>query len=242
MATQDPDLAEVIEAGIETHMAGFYTMLVGRVEAYDKDSQTADVQPLQANVYVGDDDKRYAERLPVHTNVPVAFPVSGGYRIVWPLKAGDTVILHYSSRALSEVKASSGAESIPADDRRNHLSDPIAYPGGRMSALKYVPDGVMSLGADDNDAVIDIDIDNTEIRAGKGASQHTVMGENFLNSLNACLTTLDTLVLAIAAEPSVMVPYFASGSPASALTGYVTARSNYLGLISTFLTAILKVK
>lgn len=219
-------------------------MLPGRVESYDQASHTADVQPLSANVYEGEDGERVAERLPVHPSVPVVFPSGGGYRLVFPISAGDTVMLVYASRSMSEIlTSSSGEEVVPADARRNHLSDPVAIPGFRVAPLKYVPTNVMSIGSDDNDAVIDIDTSATEIRAGKNATEHTLLADAWKSAFETILGDLSSLADALhtAHDPVPPGPFPDPGITAQSLAlknHLVTFRAGWSNYIST----IVKVK
>lgn len=84
-----------------------------------------DAQPLVKDVFDGQ-----AVSVPVIPNVPVVWPGAGGYRLTFPIAAGDIVLLVFSDRSL-DLWLEKGGEVDPEDPRRHALSDAIAIPGLR---------------------------------------------------------------------------------------------------------------
>lgn len=138
--------------------------LPGRIETYDASTQQATVQPLVYDGVYDETGARTADRLPVVTGVPVVFPGAGGFRVTFPVTAGDTVLLVFSSSSI-DLWLALGGEVDPVDDRRHHISDAIAIPGLRdfAHALGNAPTSTMSLGKDGGPT---IEISATDVQIG----------------------------------------------------------------------------
>src|SRR5688572_20732449 len=97
-------LAQVISRAIDVRLTDMHTNFPARVVRYDADSQQVDVQPLVQAVFEDEAGERRSEPLPIITSVPVVFPGAGGYRITFPIKAGDqdgdTVLIVCSEASL----------------------------------------------------------------------------------------------------------------------------------------------
>ena len=162
--TATPDLATVIRAAISGQLKGARVALPARVETYDANTQQVTAQPLVYDGYLDETGKRQSERLPVIAGVPVLFPGGGGFRVTFPIVAGDTVLLVFASSSL-EKWLSLGGEVDPVDDRRHHISDGIAIPGLHDFAhpLASAPTSTMSMGKDGGPT---IEISGSTIQAG----------------------------------------------------------------------------
>ena len=232
MPDLSPDLATVIEAALDTHQAGIYTSMVARVESYDASVQTVSVQPLAHNTYIGEDDSLVHERHPVLTDVPLMFPGSGGYRVTFPVKAGDTVLIVCSTTSLAEWK-STNTESAPADTRRNHPSGSIAIPGLRSpaAALGSAPTDFMTVGQDGG---LVIEIDNNEIRVGGSGAGFVVLASPYRTREDAMVNALLGLVNALSAvhAPSGTYPdpgtVTACGAAVTAINAFIANASSYI--------------
>lgn len=128
--SRSPDLAELLRAAIDYKLVDVHTSLPGRIEKFDKATQTADVQPLIKRRFANPDGTEVLETLPVIPRVPVAFPRAGKFFITWPLKAGDLVELVFSEASRDNFKGGDGSEADPDDFRRFDLSDAVAHPCG----------------------------------------------------------------------------------------------------------------
>lgn len=120
-----PTLEELINMGIDTRLLDIYTMMPGIVQSYDASKQMCSVQPCPKTEF----NDGTIIPLPVINNVPVAHLRAGKSIIHVPLKAGDSVELHFSNRSIDNWKSQGGIYD-PADPRTHALSDCIAYPGG----------------------------------------------------------------------------------------------------------------
>ncbi len=105
-----------------------YTSRPGQIESFDPATQRASVQPLVRQAYQNEAEERVTERLPIIHDVPVVFPGTSGGRITFPIFRGDVVLLVFTDCSLDRWLAM-GDEVDPQDDRRNSVSDCIAFPG-----------------------------------------------------------------------------------------------------------------
>lgn len=125
-ARNTPTLASIVDEAISERLSGLRVALPGRVESFDRDEGTADVQPLIRDVFVAEDGTTEAETVPVVTRVPVCYPGNGGsFSITWPLEAGDLVLLLVCSSSIDKW-LTRGGEVDPEDDRHHNLSDAVA--------------------------------------------------------------------------------------------------------------------
>jgi hypothetical protein len=129
--------------------------------------------------YTDEEGNEQFEALPVIPRVPVVFPGANGFRVTFPIVAGDTVLLVFADRSI-DAWLDRGVLVEPTDARSHDLADAIAIPGLRSfrTPLSSAPTDAMSLGSDTGDAVIEID--SGEIRAG-GSDALAMLSE--LNSL-----------------------------------------------------------
>ena len=174
-----PLFAEVLTALVDSRINGIRVALPASVQSYDPTTQRADVQPLIQDGYYDSTNTRIVERLPVITDVPIVFPGSGGFRVTFPVAAGDVVLLVFSSSSLDRWLASSGAEVDPVDDRRHHISDAIAIPGLRAAPLGNATPGTMSMGQDGGPT---IEISGSTINAG--GSNALMLVSDFMNHVH----------------------------------------------------------
>lgn len=142
-------LPRVLGDFIESHLAGLRVALPGRVVAYDKDTQRADIQPDIQDGYLDEDAQRQAVALPVITDVPVQFLGAGPFRITFPIRKGDQVLLIFSSSSLSRWKAAGGGLVDPGNDQRHTLEDAIAIPGCYAKPPTEAPDDAIVIHGDD---------------------------------------------------------------------------------------------
>lgn len=119
------ELAASIHAAV---MHDLRVAMPARVESYDGANQKVSVQPLIRDYFEGEDGALVWERLPVISNVPVAFPTAGGIFLSLPIQAGDVGVVLITDRSL-EKWLSAGGEVEPDDTRTHNLSDAVFYPG-----------------------------------------------------------------------------------------------------------------
>jgi hypothetical protein len=119
-------LAEAIKAAINSNLAILHTTLIGRIEKYDSDKQTADIQPLVKHKKIDGS----TETLPILPEVPILHLRSNRSSktyIHFPVKKDDYALVIFCERSLDKVILSGKIED-PEDFRRHSLSDGIAIP------------------------------------------------------------------------------------------------------------------
>jgi hypothetical protein len=160
--SRTPTLSELIRLAIEARLAGVHVSVPGRVEKYDASKQRADIKPLVKTAQ--------GESVPVITNVPIIFPGGGGFRVVFPVVKGDTVLLVFCERSIDNWKKR-GGEVDPIDTRHHALSDAVAYVGLRAEsdAMKDAPTGSMKVGKDAGSVQAEFKDDEVEIGGGGAA-------------------------------------------------------------------------
>lgn len=130
--TRSPSLSELLNRHRERVAAEIRVSLPVRVQTYYQDSQTADVVPLIADVYIDEDGEQQVENLPVIPSVPVQFPEGGGFVLTFPIAAGDTGVILCTDRSLDGWLTNGGTQpQAPLDDRRHALKDAVFLPGVR---------------------------------------------------------------------------------------------------------------
>lgn len=158
-----PSLADLLQIAIDRSIEGVNVAIPARVESYNALKQSINAQPLIRRGYTDENGDRQVETLPIVTNVPVAFPGAGGFRLTMPVTKGDTVLLIFSQRSLDKWLTKGGLVD-PNDDRTHDMSDAVAILGVRSFANPLVdaPTSHASLGKDGGtqiqckDASIDI--------------------------------------------------------------------------------------
>ncbi len=185
------DDADAIDNAIRARLFDILTSLPGRVIAYDRTTQSVDVQPLPSSFQGG-----VAVPFPILRGVPVAFPRAGGASITWPIGNGDFVQLQFASRAIERWLAD-GTEGDPQSKRAQHLSDAVAIPGvwPSGSRLADVPESDLEIRAPTGGLIL----------LGQGAVEPPPLGNALLASINAKLATLRAHTHAVAgalASPS----------------------------------------
>jgi hypothetical protein len=179
------------------------------VTSYDAGKRRASVQPLIRRGYLDEAGKRQTELLPIVNNVPVVFLGSGGARIKFPVRPGDTVLLLFAEASL-DLWLAKGGEVDPGDDRRFSLSDGIAIPGLMHAA---------------GDAPRLIEFTDTEIRLGGAAAlDGLIKGTSYNSALQTFLTALSTFVSAIVNDTG--VPAAAKTVMVAAINAFKTAASS----------------
>jgi hypothetical protein len=207
-----------------------------RVERYDKDKQLVDVQPLLKTPLLDESGSTSAESMPVLTNVPVAFPQAGGAAIIFPIAAGDTVMIHICDRSLDQW-LERGGEIDPVDRRTHVLEGAVAYPGvnAKPQALGFAHAQNLVIGRSN----IQIHIKpNQQIHLGEeNAAEFVALADKTLTELNKIKTYLQGIHTVLTGAP---IPEPGNGSPSALQTALSVAVAG--GLPSLSAPAATKVK
>lgn len=135
-----PSLGAFVDVAIENRLKSLRTATPGFIVSFDKDSQTASVQPA-IKMMMGDGTQK---DLPLCLDVPVKFPRGGDFVMTFPVKAGDECLLIFADRCI-DGWFSGGSTAAPADYRMHDLSDGFALVGFSSTSGKvsgFDTDGV----------------------------------------------------------------------------------------------------
>lgn len=163
------------------------TTFPGYVVAYDRASQTANVQVIPRVRYRDpvSDTVRF-ERVPVLPNCPVLWPSWGGgaCSLVGDLQAGDPVWVVLADRSIDEWKDTGNTDTEPQVPRRWDWSDAVVLPGGRPNASP------LASAAYASGAVV---LRGTDIRLGSSAAtDYVALASLVLAQLDALKTALNS--------------------------------------------------
>lgn len=192
----------------------------GRVESYDPTLQTADVQITVQNGTTSENGDRRVETVAIVTSVPILHAGGGGFRAVFPVRRGDTVLMVFTSRALARWLANGGIVD-PKSDHHHDISDAVAITGLRdfKHVLGSVPTDHASVGYDGGAS---IEYYQSEVRVGGNVGAvSTVKSASLVSALNTLMTSVASAV-------------GISGSPA----GATTAAANITSAVTTFNAAV----
>jgi hypothetical protein len=119
---------DAIRIAFRGMQAGIWTALPGIVTAFDKDSQTASVQPA-VQAYVTDKDGVQTwVNLPLLVDCPVFFARGNGSSITLPVAVGDECLVVFASRCIDAWWQSGGIQN-QAELRMHDLSDGFVFVG-----------------------------------------------------------------------------------------------------------------
>ena len=113
-----------IQQVIDNSLKDLHTVIPGKIERFDSDTQLAQIKPLIKRRFVNNQEVE----LPLCINCPVMFPRAGGFVMTFPVKVGDECLVVFSERSLDTWLQSAGVQP-PLDTRRHSLSDAIAILG-----------------------------------------------------------------------------------------------------------------
>lgn len=118
-----PTQREAIRSLIDRQDRAKQTAFVGRVKEYDRDTQTATIEPQHLEVFGPTED---VQPLPDLDNVRVLFPGGSGGSITWDLAAGDFILVQCTKYSL-DVWRQRAEVTDPGDSRKFGLSGAIAH-------------------------------------------------------------------------------------------------------------------
>ena len=110
----ETNLKEFVESSIQNQRIGLHTALPGIVTKYDAEKQRADIQlaiKRQIKATGG------TVEIPILKGVPVVFPRSTGFRMIFNLSVNEPVLVLFAERSLERWKTSSGREIVEPADR-----------------------------------------------------------------------------------------------------------------------------
>lgn len=119
----DPE--ESLRLALESQQAQIWTALPGIVSGVDLAKQTVSVQPSVQGSVSDSSGNVTNVNLPVLVDVPIVWPRAGGFALTFPIKAGDEVLVVFSSRCI-DAWWQSGGVGVAAEARMHDLSDGFA--------------------------------------------------------------------------------------------------------------------
>lgn len=141
-------LTEAIQRAVRLGLADAHVSLPARVTRVDLERNLVDAQPLVMDVVEVADERR-AIAFPVVTNVPLFVASGGGFRMTFPVAAGDVVSLVFADRSLDVWLARGGGPVDPVDPRAHALSDGIvALPSTNPTRPWTIRADAIAIGAE----------------------------------------------------------------------------------------------
>jgi hypothetical protein len=155
--------ADPVRLTIREMLMMVHTGMPGIVQSFNRETQTAVVQPAIQRLIVGESEP---VTLPVCPDVPVFFPGGGGYVLTLPVAQGDECLLQFSERAI-DFWFDRGGVQQPSEVRTHDLSDGFAFVGFR-SKPNFIAGGVAAGGCELRavDGSICIRIDGNSVTMG----------------------------------------------------------------------------
>ena len=151
----------------EENVKKLYTSLPGIIQSYDLNTKRAKVLPAIKRLFTDNSTRS----LPVIIDVPIITPSGGGYLISMPLKKGDTVLLIFSQRGITNFKKQY-QEALPTDSLLD-LHDAIGISGfGTINITPASSDG-LSIQTDNGDNAIIVEDDKVVIKKGNNSIELT---------------------------------------------------------------------
>ena len=116
---------------MERAMSRINTCMPGEIVSFNSGTQTATVQPCIQQKRI-DNGTIVFQDLPHVINVPIVFPVAGGFALTFPVASGDPCLIVFSQRALDNW-LDSGSVQPPEQEipgaRHHDLTDAFAIIG-----------------------------------------------------------------------------------------------------------------
>lgn len=159
--------SDVLRLAIAAALAKVHVGFPARVESYDADANTVDVQPQYDRATECLDGTTLHEELPIIPSVPIAWPRTRKYGVTFPIEVGDYVLILITDRSIHEWMRT-GRRGDPLDLGTHELDGAVAIPGVYPSAdslsspqlTDHLTIGALTTGG------ASIHIDANEIRIG----------------------------------------------------------------------------
>lgn len=123
----DMTFESATKALFEYQMRNIFTAIPAKVMMVENaGEQRVSVKPLVNAVFPDWDD---SEEFPTILSVPLMYPSSSSSAVVFPVHAGDTVLLVFAQSCMDVFKGGDGSAQPPSDYRRFDKRDAVAIPG-----------------------------------------------------------------------------------------------------------------
>jgi hypothetical protein len=179
--TATPTFTEMLSAAMDSRAKDINIALPGTIVSYDPATQSCSVKPLIRDIFRDEEGEDVTDSLPIINKVPVMTFGGGGYRITFPIKKGDPVLIIFCDRSIDKWLAT-GGEVDPRDGRRHNLNDAIVIPGLRSfkTPVSDVDEAHLTIGEEGGVQAkftgSDIQVGGSEALATKAAIEAYVQG------------------------------------------------------------------
>lgn len=168
------------QAQIDNKLMDLHTALPAIIISFDADKRTVSAQPTIQRVFSDGEGKAGVNNLPPCVDVPVVFPMGGGYELTFPINKGDECLLIFAERCIDSW-FDSGQPSQPADFRQHDLSDAFAIVGVRSLANKQP---VWTGGTELHGKGNHVRIDDNSVQLGVGGATMTLTEDKLTSSVD----------------------------------------------------------
>lgn len=179
------NIVDVFNAWLDSHLERIHTAIPGKIESYSGHSdRKAKVKPLiKLKTSQG-----ASLTIPPIENVPVIFPSSNTFNLLYPLKKGDNCLIVFSEVGIGNYLNGKGVNDVEPDDlSRFSLTDAICIPG--LWPFSSTPSSVKAtIEVDDSG---NVSVDGGDIKLNGESKRFVTYSE-----LNTALQTFKTDVLA----------------------------------------------
>lgn len=178
--TNAPSLTQLLKHAIEMRLLDVHTALIGRVQTYYSETQTADIEPVLKRTLSTIDGEIKQESLPLLIDVPIIFPSAGGFFVSFPVKPGDFVQIIFNEVSIdSELDLS-----------RFSLDGAVAIPGVCKNKLSKTHEENMVLGKENSSQ---IHITDKQILLGsQNAQEALALASKVSQELQKIITAFNT--------------------------------------------------
>ena len=119
------ETVDIFDGWLSSRMRIMHTCIPGRIESYT--GHTTRKAKVKINIQFRTIAGTFLDVPPIN-DVPVIFPGSGKFQLLFPLNKGDGVLIMFSEEGIG--KFLKGAQDVPSDNMsRFSLTDAIAIPG-----------------------------------------------------------------------------------------------------------------
>lgn len=154
-APQKRTLAEAIRRAVGLGLADAHVSIPARVTRVDRASNLVDAQPLIMDIVEPSGGGRLVVPFPVVTNVPIFSASGGGFRLTFPVAAGDIVTILFADRSIDFWLGGAAGPVDPVDPRAHALSDGVvAIPSINPSAPWSIRANAATLGMEGGPLVV----------------------------------------------------------------------------------------
>jgi hypothetical protein len=215
------DFSESLDFILEQFKKGFNTSLPAIIQSYDSTTKRAQVLPAIKRLFTDGT----SQSLPILIDVPIIFPSAGGFTITMPITKGDSVLLIFTQRGITNFK-NQFTESMPTNSLLS-IQDAVAIVG--FGALQITPSSSTGCTMQNNQGSNAVIIEDGKVEIKKGSNTVIVDDSQMQATIQGATLTLNSSAL-ISSVP-VMAPSFSglSGGVANMTSGINMAGQDITG-------------